>query len=128
MYGVGLIVLVVVGLGLAFLAVEASGKPQLRKHGPWLIAAVACIVATVVISTYDTSVARWLRPWRRGQLQELLATAGVLALLLIEAALISRWTRTKFARKPAYLGVFTCATLFAWLLTFLALWDVVPSS
>jgi hypothetical protein len=57
---------------------------------------------------------------------ELLATAGVLALLSIEATLISRWARMKLSSKPANLGVYTCATLFAWLLTFLALWDVVP--
>jgi hypothetical protein len=126
MCGVGLVVLIVVGLGLAFLAVEATARPRLRRLGPWLTAASACIIATAIISTYDTSVDRWLRPWRRGQLQELLATAGVLALLSIEATLISRWARMKLSSKPANLGVYTCATLFAWLLTFLALWDVVP--
>jgi hypothetical protein len=58
----------------------------------------------------------------------LLIGAVVLAGLAIEAFLIGRWAIGKQPNPIRYLLKFSCATLLAWLATFFALLDVLPSS
>jgi hypothetical protein len=128
MQGVAIILASILVLGFAFLSVANSGRPTLQRTGPWLVGAAAWVIGTLVLSTYDDGVAVLLPPFRQHQLRAIFLTSCVLALLASEAVFISRWAITRLSSRSGYLAFFACATLFAWFLTFLALWDVIPSS
>jgi hypothetical protein len=123
------IILIPLGLGLAFLAVERSRRPNLRRRGPWLVGAAACIIATLIIAASDTGIGSLLQPVRKHQVRDTFITAAVMALLASEAVFINRWAIATLQGRPTpYLLVFTCTTVVAWFLTALAFWDFVPGS
>lgn len=126
MVGIAICLVAVLSMGSIFIGLEASQRPALQKWGPWLVGAVACIVATLVVSTYDRNL--FSPPIRRAQLSELLQTTGLMAVLAGEAVVVSRWSMRTQARRPTYLLVFFCITVVAWFLTLLVLSSVVPGS
>lgn len=130
MLGIVLILLIVALLGVAFLGIERSSRARLLRRGPWLVGAVACVVATLIIVTYDAELHSLLDLAQPKRLQDLMVTAAVMTLLAGEAVLVSRCAITT-VRRPvgvSYLAVFTSTTLLAWLITALVAWAVVPGS
>jgi hypothetical protein len=128
MIGIVAVVGVVVLLGAGFMAIRASKRPTLQRRGPWLFGASACMIATVVVSTFDRDLTSLLEPSSRQQINDILLTAVVMAILASEAVLISRWAMSTRGNKTTHLAIFSCTTLVAWFLTFLVLSSVVPGS
>jgi hypothetical protein len=128
MLGIAIIVAVVLALGVAFFQAARSGPPSLKKRGPWVVAGGAWVLATVALSTYDVGITAIFHPVRQHQIRDMLVTACVVGALTVEAVLISRWTLGKVPARASFLIVFSCVTLFAWTITFFAMWDLIPSS
>jgi len=127
MLGITLILMAVLGLGLAFFSIAQSTAPAVKRRGPWLLGAVACCVATIILETHDRGFGVLFR-LRPDELKALLIGACVIAGLAIEAVLISRWVLTRLPGRASYLIVFSCVTLVAWFATGLALLDFIPGS
>lgn len=128
MFGILIIVAIVVGLGLAFLAVEQSARSSVRSRGPWTVAVIAWAIVLVTIWTSDEGLGTLLHPIRRDQLRDLLLSACVFGLMASEAVLVSRWLFRTMRGRAAYVLAFTCMTLFVWFATCLAVWPFVPGS
>jgi hypothetical protein len=130
MFGILALVLIPAALGVCVLGAARSRRPLLQRHGPWLVGAVACLLATLLISASDDGFGSLFQPVRQHQTRDMFITAAVMAVLAVEAVLISRWVLSKVQGRSAasYLVMFTCTTVVAWFLTALAAWDFVPGS
>lgn len=128
MIGLVCVVAVVVLLGTGFMGVRSFKRPGVQSRGPWLIGAVACLVATLVVSNLDTDLANLGQSASPQRIKDFVITLVVMAVLAGEAVLISFWTMKTRAGNATYLLVFSCTTLVAWFITFLVMSSVVPGS
>jgi hypothetical protein len=115
-------------LGAGFMAVRSSRHPWVQMHGPWIIGAIVCLVATLLVSTIDSDLSQLVRSASRQQIKEVLLTTAVMAALAGEAVLISFWAMRTQVNKLNYLLVFSCTTFVVWFITFLVMSTTIPGS
>lgn len=122
------IVLAIIGLGVLFLAVQRYCGPRMQKVGPWLVVSLAALSVGLGTCLSQESPGDWQQLLQPHAVSRLAWAIGFLALFASEAVLIGRWLLC-FSKNPwLSLATFTLGTFLAWLITFLALVEIVPGS
>lgn len=115
-------------LAIAFMAARASARPRVQSRGPWLIGAAACLLATLITWLYETDFSNLSSSAAPHHINDIVLTALVMAVLALEAVLISLWAMKNHTSKARYLVVFSCTTVVAWFITFFVMSATIPGS